>query len=336
MKAADPAKRVEELRAEIRRHEQLYYVANAPEISDETYDRLERELKDLEAAHPELVTPDSPTQRVGEKPSSEFPTVAHRSPMLSLDNTYSAEELREFEGRIKRSVGDRAIEYVAELKIDGLSVALHYEKGRLVRGVTRGDGTRGDDVTPNVRTIRSVPLVLHGGDVPEALEVRGEIYFPRSRFEAMNRAREAAEEELFANPRNAAAGTMKSLDSKVAASRGLDIFVYGIAHRTGKAARTQWAAAADLKRWGLRTNPASALCHSLDEVLAYCDKWREERDSLEYDIDGVVVKVNDIALQQELGARRSFRAGPSPTSIRPGRPRPLCGTSWSRWAEPGS
>ncbi len=298
--------RLARLRAEIRRHEHLYYVLSAPEVSDQEFDRLERELRDLEAAHPELVTPDSPTQRVGETPSLEFPSFVHRSAMLSLDNTYSPGELREFEARVARAVGPRPIAYVAELKIDGLSVALHYAAGRFVRGVTRGDGTRGDDVTPNVRTIRSLPLVLRGEDPPEELEVRGEIYLPRSRFDAINREREAAGEETFANPRNAAAGTMKSLDPKVAARRGLDLFVYGVGHLTGQAPRTQWELIEALRAWGLKVNPAARLCSSLEEVLVFCDEWREKRDSLEYDIDGVVVKVNDVALQAELGTTSKF------------------------------
>lgn len=305
-KTADLAARAERLRAEIRKHEDLYYVANTPEISDEAFDRLERELRDLEAEHPELVTADSPTQRVGEKPSSEFSTATHRSPMLSLDNTYSPDELREFEKRIHRAVGPREVAYVAELKIDGLSMALHYEEGRFVRAVTRGDGRRGDDVTPNVRTIRSVPLVLRGSDAPDHLEVRGEVFLPRQKFEAMNREREGAGLETFANPRNAAAGTIKSLDSRVAARRGLDCFVYAIADRAGKAAKTQGEMIQELRAWGLKTNPASRLCQSLAEVLAYCDEWSEKRDSLEYEIDGVVVKVNDVALQQELGATSKF------------------------------
>ncbi|HET6897497.1 MAG TPA: NAD-dependent DNA ligase LigA, partial [Vicinamibacteria bacterium] len=192
MTQQEAEKRIAELRNEIRRHDHLYYVQGKAEIGDEEYDRIYRELADLESQFPELVTPDSPTQRVGGAPSEQFPTFVHRVPMLSLDNTYSEEELREFEGRIFRQVGERAIDYVAELKIDGLSMALHYEKGRLVRGVTRGDGVRGDEVTPNVRAIRTVPRRLHGTEVPDELEVRGEVYFPRSRFEAMNREREAA------------------------------------------------------------------------------------------------------------------------------------------------
>ena len=226
--------------------------------------------------------------------------------MLSLDNTYSEEELREFEARIFRAVGPLEMEYVAELKVDGLSMALHYEQGRLVRGVTRGNGVRGDDVTPNVRAIRAVPLVLAGRDVPAALEARGEVFFPRSRFEAMNRDRVERELEPFANPRNAAAGTIKSLDPRVTAGRGLDLFVYSIAHLEGGSVRSQWEALERLAEWGLKTNPTSRLCRGLDEVLAYCAEWRENRDALEYEIDGVVVKVNSYSLQDELGFTSKF------------------------------
>ena len=306
MSRKDAAARIETLRAEIRRHEQLYYVDHKPQISDEAYDRLDRELRDLEAAHPDLVTPDSPTQRVGEKPSDEFPTFVHRVPMLSLDNTYSEDELREFEERIFRIVGPREMAYVAELKIDGLSMALHYEKGRLVRGVTRGDGVRGDDVTPNVRAIRAVPLVLSGEGAPSLLEVRGEVFLPRSRFEAINREREEAEEEPFANPRNSAAGTMKTLDTRVVAGRGLDIYLYSVAQAEGAVLTGQWQTLERLRSWGLKTNPTSRRCAGLPAVLEFCAEWREKRDTLEYDIDGVVVKVDDFALQQELGFTSKF------------------------------
>jgi DNA ligase (NAD+) len=300
------ARRVQELRELIRRHERLYYVLNKPEIGDEEYDRLERELRDLEAAHPDLVTPDSPTQRVGEQPSEAFPAFVHRVPMLSLDNTYSEEELREFEARIFRLVGPREMEYVAELKVDGLSMALHYDHGRFMRGVTRGNGVRGDDVSPNVRAIKAVPLVLSGTAAPAALEARGEVFFPRARFEAMNRDRVDREEEPFANPRNAAAGTIKSLDPKVTATRGLDLFVYSIAHLEGATVRSQWEALERLRDWGLKTNSESRLCRGLDQVLAFCAEWRDKRDTLPYEIDGVVVKVNSFALQDELGFTSKF------------------------------
>jgi DNA ligase (NAD+) len=303
---AKAEKRIARLRDEIRRHEHLYYVLAAPEISDREYDALERELRELEAEFPELVTPTSPTQRVGETPSSEFPAFAHRVPMLSLDNTYSEQELSEFEARIFRVVGKREIAYTAELKIDGLSMALHYEAGRLVRAVTRGDGVRGDDVTPNARAIRAIPLELLGGDVPAELEARGEVYLPRSRFAAINREREEAEEEPFANPRNAAAGTMKSLDARVVGKRGLEIFLYAVAHVRGVELGSHWQALERMRAWGLRTNPTSRRCRDLGEVLAFVEEWREKRAELEYEIDGVVVKVDDFALQQELGATSKF------------------------------
>ena len=307
MKRALAEQRIAALRDEIRRHEHLYYALCAPEISDQEYDALERELRELEARHPELVTPDSPTQRVGETPAREFPQFVHRVPMLSLDNTYSEEELREFEARVLRGLGRQEVAYTAELKVDGLSMALHYERGRLVRAVTRGDGVRGDDVTPNARAIRAIPLRLHGDDPPEELEARGEVYLPRSRFEAINRERELCDEEPFANPRNAAAGTLKSLDSRVVARRGLDVFLYAIAHQKGGVPpRGQWAALGVLRSWGLRTNPAARRCANLDEVLAFVAHWREARASLEYEIDGVVVKVDELAQQQELGATAKF------------------------------
>jgi DNA ligase (NAD+) len=303
---AQAERRIAALRNQIRRHDHLYYVQGAAEISDQEYDRIYRDLIDLETQFPELVTPDSPTQRVGGKPSEQFPTFIHRVPMLSLDNTYSEEELREFECRIFRQVGERQLDYVTELKVDGLSVALHYAGGRLARGVTRGDGVRGDDVTPNVRAIKAVPLALHGKDVPDELEARGEVYLPRSRFEAINREREAAGEEPFANARNSAAGTMKTLDPRVVKGRGLDIFLYSVAHLKGARLSGQWQALEKLREWGLRTNRTSRLCHGLEEVLAYCAEWRDKRDSLEYDIDGVVVKVDSFALQQELGFTSKF------------------------------
>ncbi len=307
MNAKQASRRAEELREALRRHERLYYVEHAPEISDEAYDALERELRELEARFPQIVTPDSPTQRVGERASEQFPTFAHRLPMLSLDNTYNDDELREFEARVFRVLGAaRVIDYMAELKIDGLSLALHYERGLLTRGVTRGDGLRGDDVTPNVRAIRAIPLRLTGDELPEELEVRGEVYLPRSRFEALNRERLEREEDVFVNPRNAAAGSMKTLDARVVAGRGLDLFCYSVAHVKGVAPRSQSEALQALRRWGLKTNPTSRLCHGLDAVLAFCAEWREQRDALEYDIDGVVVKVDDYALQRELGFTAKF------------------------------
>jgi DNA ligase (NAD+) len=300
-------KRVRELRDAIRRHEHLYYVLSRPEISDREYDALERELRDLEGRFPDLVTPDSPTQRVGETPSDEFPSFTHRVPMLSLDNTYSEDELREFEERIFRIVGEQEIVYTTELKVDGLSMALHYESGQLARAVTRGDGVRGDEVTANARAIRAIPLVLRDETAPpRTLEVRGEVFLPRSRFEAINREREEAGEEPFANPRNAAAGTMKNLDPRIVAGRGLDILLYAIANAPEAGLGSQWEALERMRVWGLRTNPTSRRCNRLDAVLDFCHEWQGRREELEYDIDGVVVKVDGFALQEELGFTSKF------------------------------
>ena len=306
MSRDDAAERAVALRDELRRHEHLYYVLGAPEISDREFDSLERELKDIEGRFPELVTPDSPTQRVGEKPSDDFASFDHPVPMLSLDNTYSEEELREFEQRIFRIVGERSIRYTAELKIDGVSLSLHFRDGSLDRAVTRGDGVRGDVVTANARVIRSVPLRLRGSEPPSALEVRGEVFLPRSSFARLNESRTASDEEPFANPRNATAGTMKTLDSRVVASRGLDIFVYGIAEAKGFELASHHEGLERLRDWGLKTNPTSRLCSDLDAVISFCDEWRDKRDQLDYEIDGVVVKVDDVALQQELGATSKF------------------------------
>ena len=306
MSRSDAAERAAVLREELRRHEHRYYVLNSPEISDQDFDLMERELKDIEARFPDLVTRDSPTQRVGERPSEEFASFEHPVRMLSLDNTYSEDELREFEQRIFRIVGERSIRYTAELKIDGASLSLHYSNGSLERAVTRGDGVRGDIVTGNARTIRSVPLRLQGADLPSGLEVRGEVFLPKSSFARLNEARAASDEELFANPRNATAGTIKTLDSRVVASRGLDMFVYGIVEATGLELASHHEGLKRLRDWGLKTNPTSRLCSDLDEVVSFCDEWRDERDRLDYEIDGVVVKVDDVALQHELGATSKF------------------------------
>jgi DNA ligase (NAD+) len=230
--------RIAELRREIRHHEERYYIHNAPEISDEAFERLLHELEKLEADNPDLVTPDSPTQRVAGRPTEGFPTVEHIVQMLSLDNAYNDEELRAFDERVRKGagLGDRPVTYVAELKIDGLSIALTYEDGRLMRGATRGDGVRGEDVTANVRTIRAIPLSLRGAP-PGRIEVRGEVYLPRASFDRINREREEAEEPLFQNPRNAAAGTMRNLDPALVAKRGLSAFTYQLARGDVTAAR---------------------------------------------------------------------------------------------------
>src|ERR687884_612340 len=292
---------IESLREEIRRHEELYHVYDNPEISDAEYDALFARLKQLEEEHPELVTPDSPTQRVGGRPAEGFAEYVHRRPMLSLDNSYNIEDLRAFDERCRRLADGRAFEYVAELKIDGLSISAHYEDGLLARGVTRGDGRVGEDVTQNVRTIRSAPLRLKVAEEGE-VEVRGEAYLSRKAFERINAEREEADEPKFANPRNAAAGTIRQLDPKVVARRRLDLFAYDVLRGERKPFATHWEALDWLERAGFQVNPHRAKCSSIEEVIEFCNRLEAERDRLEYEIDGVVVKVNSTALQDEFGA----------------------------------
>ncbi|HEV2800502.1 MAG TPA: NAD-dependent DNA ligase LigA [Pyrinomonadaceae bacterium] len=302
--AGTPAQEIETLRGEIRRHEELYYVYDNPEISDADYDALMRRLQELEEAHPELATPDSPTQRVGGRPAEGFEEYVHRRPMLSLDNSYNIEDLRAFDERVKRLADGRRLEYVAELKIDGLSISLHYEGGLLVRGVTRGDGRRGEDVTQNVRTIRSIPLRLKDDAVAAELpnlEVRGEAYLSRKTFERINAEREQAEEPRFANPRNAAAGTIRQLDPKIVDRRRLALFAYDVIGGERKAFPTHWEGLEWLERAGFQVSHKK-LCPSIEEVIEFCNEMEARRDELEYEIDGVVVKVNSAALQEEFGA----------------------------------
>ena len=295
---------IERLRDEIRRHEELYYVYDNPEISDAEYDALMARLQELEAQRPELITPDSPTQRVGGRPAEGFAEYVHRRPMMSLDNSYNIEDLRAFDERCRRLADGRRLEYVAELKIDGLSIALHYQNGILARGVTRGDGRRGEDVTQNVRTIRTVPLRLKDGvsDRGPEIEVRGEVYLSRKMFERINAERDEANEARFANPRNAAAGTLRQLDPRVVAARRLDMFAYEVLVGDRKLFATQWESLEWLARAGFHVNPHRALCATIDEVIDFCNRMEARRDDLEYEIDGVVVKVNSTALQDEFGA----------------------------------
>ena len=304
----DPADRIDQLRDDIRRHEDRYYVDNDPEITDEAFDALVKELEALEAEHPDLVTADSPTQRVGGRAVEGFATAEHLQPMLSLDNAYSEEELRAFDDRVRRGIGlidETPVEYVAELKIDGLSIALTYVDGVLARGVTRGDGTRGEDVTANVRVIPSLPLVLHGGP-PGTIEVRGEIYLPRESFERTNREREDLEEPPFANPRNAAAGTMRMLDPAVVRRRGLRAFVYQlvVAGDRDRARHSETLEA--LRLWRLPVQPDWRRCAGIDALLAFCHEWQDQRARLPFDTDGVVIKVDDLALRERLGATAKF------------------------------
>ncbi len=311
----DPARQIEELRARIRHHEHRYYVLDSPELSDAEYDRLVKQLETLEAKHPALVTPESPTQRVGGMPASGFVSVAHAAPMLSLDNAYADEELREFDARVRRGLGlgpegegAPPLTYVAELKIDGLSLALTYDHGRLLRGVTRGDGTNGEDVTTNVRVIRSVPLVLTKAE--GGIEVRGEAFLSRQAFERVNREREEAEEPLFANPRNAAAGTMRTLDPKAVSRRGLSVFVYQVVApqaAEGEPSAMELPATHSemlerLSSWGLPVEPHWQRCEGIEGLIDYCARWATARRDLAFDTDGIVIKLDDLALRATLGA----------------------------------
>jgi DNA ligase (NAD+) len=300
-RTATPAQEIAQLRDELRHHEELYYVYDNPEISDADYDALMSRLQALEAEHPALATPDSPTQRVGGRPAEGFEEYVHRRPMLSLDNSYNIEDLRAFDERVRRLADGRRFEYVAELKIDGLSISLHYERGVLVRGVTRGDGRRGEDVTQNVRTIRSIPLRLKDESGASELEVRGEAYLSRKTFERINAEREQAEEPRFANPRNAAAGTIRQLDPKIVSARRLDLFAYDCITGDRKAFATHFEGLEWLERAGFQVSH-KRLCPTIEEVIAFCDEMEARRDELEYEIDGVVVKVNSAALQDEFGA----------------------------------
>ena len=318
-KAVSVEQQLKKLREQIRHHEELYYAHDQPEISDREYDALLQRLQELEQQNPELITSDSPTQRVGGRPVEGFAQVVHRRPMLSLDNSYNIEELRAFDQRCQRLADGRAIEYVAELKIDGLSLALHYEDRVLARAVTRGDGRIGEEVTANARTIRSIPLRLretgtskisdlkseisknnsrgaglksHNSNLKSELsnvEVRGEAFIPRKVFERINNEREDQNEPRFANPRNAAAGTLRQLDPKITASRRLEMFAYDLLSGERKPFATHWQALNWMEQAGLRVNPERILCQSIDEVIEFANKMESRRDDLDYEIDGLVV-----------------------------------------------
>jgi len=305
MGRSDAAARAAKLREEISYHEKKYYLENDPQISDAEFDALMKELRRLEEEHPDLIVPESPTQRVGGKPAEGFATVRHGVPMLSLDNVFSVEEFEEFDGRVRKLLPGRNIEYVAELKIDGLSVSILYRDGRLFQAVTRGDGIQGDDVTGNARTIKSLPLVI-----PDRrdIEIRGEVYLPFASFREINRAREEREEPLFANPRNAAAGSIRLLDPREVASRRLDAFFYMLMIEGGEPA-SQWDSLQTLKRLGFKINPRSRRCSGAKEVEAYWREWTEKRDALDYDVDGVVIKVDDAAQRRDLGFTAKFPRG---------------------------
>ncbi|MGH7386714.1 MAG: NAD-dependent DNA ligase LigA, partial [Candidatus Rokuibacteriota bacterium] len=299
----DVGARLDDLRQQLDRHNYLYHVESRPEISDAEYDRLWRDLQALEQAHPELVTQDSPTQRPGGRRAEVFAPVEHEVAMLSLDNAMAADDLREFEARVKRALPGVTPAYVCEPKIDGLGVALLYERGRFVRGATRGDGRVGEDITRNLRTIKSIPATLSGPlEGATKLEVRGEVYMPREDFARLNTGLEEAGQPVFANPRNAAAGAVRQKDPAVTATRPLEIFLYHVSVLEPPGFHSQWERLEALKASGFRVNPRSERCRDLDAVLAYFGRLEAERDSLGYDADGAVVKVDDLEQQRRLGA----------------------------------
>lgn len=303
---ANPAKEIEALRASIRHHDHLYYVEGRTEISDSEYDKLFDRLKALEAAHPELITPDSPTQRVAGEPIAGFKHVAHAVPMMSIDNTYSEADLRDFDGRVAKGLEGQKYTYLVDPKVDGVSANLRYERGRLVLGATRGDGRTGDDITSNIRTIRSVPLALSGKGWPDVLEVRGEVYWPRKAFDAFNAAREKAGEEPFANPRNATTGALKSLDSAETASRGLAFLAHGHGEITDEPFDTFADFFDRLANWGVPVSPHRRVCKTIDEVAKFVTEWETRRHKLEYETDGLVIKVNELRHRDTLGTTSRY------------------------------
>jgi len=297
-------KRVSELRREINRANYQYYVLDSPEISDVEYDELMRELQELEAQHPPLVTPDSPTQRIGAAPLEAFATVSHRVPMLSLGNAFDEQELRAFDERVRRQLGmeqSETVAYVCELKVDGLAVSLQYENGVFVRGSTRGDGVTGEDITTNLRTIKAIPLRMLTDEPPPLIEVRGEVYLDKREFARINKEREAAGRALFANPRNAAAGSVRQLDPSITARRRLDIIVYGVGAADGVAFERHTEALDYLRHAGFKASPQSKLCNGIGGAFAYCQEWQQKHAELTFGTDGVVVKVDLLQLQERLG-----------------------------------
>jgi DNA ligase (NAD+) len=290
--------RIRELREQIEKHNRLYFVEDRPEITDQEYDMLMRELRDLENLFPDMVTPDSPTQRVGGEPLPFFEKVEHKTPMLSLANAFDEADLRDFDRRVRQAVGNQPVRYVCELKIDGLAVSLHYENGVFVKGATRGDGQTGEDITQNLKTIRSIPLRLTR---PLTLEVRGEAYMSKRAFEKLNQEREERGEALFANPRNSAAGSLRQLDPKIAASRQLDTFIYGIGELQGETVESHSEGLNLLESLGFKVNPERRVFDNIDDVIQFVNGWAQKRPELPYEIDGMVIKVDSYAQQQELG-----------------------------------
>ena len=300
------AERIEQLRKEIRRHDRLYYVEARPEISDREYDKLLAELGELEQQHPELVTPDSPTQRVGGEPIAGFAKVTHEPRMLSIDNTYNEDEVREFDKRVRKALGAAMPSYLCDPKIDGVAVSLRYEGGRLALAATRGDGRQGDDITANARTIKSIPLQLGGDGWPDVLEIRGEVYWPLGAFTAANRKRVEQGEEPFANPRNGAAGTLKQLDPRRVAERKLAFLAHGFGETSGRLGGTAKGVTDRLAAWGVPFSRYTRVCEDIDEVLAFVQEWITRRAEADYATDGVVIKVDQLDLRDELGSTSKY------------------------------
>lgn len=299
--SSTPEEKIRALRQEIRHHEHLYYVLSQPRISDKEYDDLMQQLCQLEQRYPQFKSDDSPTMRVGGGILEGFATVVHQQKMLSLDNTYSIDELQQWQERLQKGLGRQDIHYVVELKIDGVSANIAYRLGKLSGAATRGDGEQGEDVTQNIKTIRAIPLVLLGQQIPEMIEVRGEVYMERKDFSLLNQEREKEGEVLFANPRNATSGSLKLLDPSLVARRRLSFFAHSLGEHRGITFASHWEFLQALTSWGLRASPDAKLCHDFTEVIAYCQEWQGRRDSLPFDIDGMVIKVNDLAQQQRLG-----------------------------------
>ncbi|MDR3637708.1 MAG: NAD-dependent DNA ligase LigA [Isosphaeraceae bacterium] len=299
----DVTQEIEELRREINRHNYLYYVEAAPVISDKEFDRLLKRLEELEAAHPELVTPDSPTQRVGGQPLAAFKTVAHTIPMLSIDNTYSYDEVREWDARVRRGLTPgEVVHYVVELKVDGVAVSLRYERGKFCLGATRGDGEHGDDITENLKTVRGIPLSLVGSP-PPLLEVRGEVYMTNTELVRLNELRRANDEPPFMNPRNSTAGSLKLLDPRLCAQRRLRFVSHGLGESEGIATDSYYELVQLLKGWGVPTTPQTVLYDTIDEVIAHAQRWESQRNTLDFQTDGLVVKVDDLKQRARLGTR---------------------------------
>ncbi len=298
----DIVKKIEELREKIRYHNYRYYVLDDPTVSDAEYDRLMRDLIELEGKYPQYITSSSPTQRVGIEPVSGFTTVKHITPMLSLANAFSTEELQAFDQRIKKLIPQKKLEYVVELKIDGLAVALVYENGIFIRGTTRGDGVNGEEITSNLRTVKSIPLKLFGENIPPSIEVYGEVYMKKSDFKKLNEERIKKGESLFANPRNAAAGSVRQLNPRITARRHLDTFIYRATFPEGNNLNVHMEVLNYLKNIGFKVNPHIKLCQDIGEVVSYCRQWIEKKEELDYEIDGMVIKVNSLRMREELGS----------------------------------